>query len=50
MNDEITYTDFELWMSENGYHADDDAPDAFEIFCEEHGLSEEESEELWQSF
>lgn len=47
---DIIYRDFALWMSENGYHADDDAPDVFEAFCEEQGLTEVEAEELWDSF
>lgn len=50
MKTQLTYRDFEIWMSENGYHADDDAADKFEVFCEEHDLSEEESEALWYSF
>lgn len=43
----MTYRDFELWMSENGYHADDDAADVFDFFCTEYALSSEEADRIW---
>lgn len=46
--DEIA-RDFDLWLSENGYHADDDAPDAFPVYCEENGLDEEAATALYEA-
>lgn len=46
---ELTYRDFEIWMSENGYHADDDAPDVFDVWCAEHPITCEEADRIWES-